>query len=81
MTGGRDAQTEARTAALATELRVVILRLERDGPASVAELARAEGVRPQSMGATVAVLEAAGLVDGTPDPTGGRRTVLSLTAV
>ncbi len=57
----------------------VLSRLERDGPATVTTLARAEGVRPQSMGATVAVLEAAGLVSGTPDPTDGRQTILSLT--
>jgi DNA-binding transcriptional ArsR family regulator len=40
----------------------VILRLERDGPATVSMLARAEGVRPQSMRTTVAALEAAGVV-------------------
>jgi len=57
----------------------VLLRLERDGPATVTELARAEGVRPQSLGANVAVLEAAGMVAGTPDPSDGRRTILSLT--
>jgi len=56
-----------------------IIRLERDGPATVTDLARAEGVKPQSMGATVAKLEAAGLVGGSPDPTDGRRTILSLT--
>lgn len=43
-------------------------------------LARAEGVRPQSMGATVSVLRAAGPVSGAPDPTNGRQTILSLTA-
>ncbi|EHP40311.1 MarR family transcriptional regulator [Cupriavidus basilensis OR16] len=58
----------------------VLGRLERDGPATVTTLARAEGVRPQSMGATVAVLEAAGLVSGTPDPADGRQTILSPTA-
>lgn len=57
----------------------VLTRLEREGPATVTTLARAEGVRPQSMGATVAVLEAAGLVCGAPDPTDGRQTILSLT--
>jgi DNA-binding MarR family transcriptional regulator len=57
----------------------VIIRLERDGPATVGALARAEGVRQQSMGATVATLEAAGLVSGSPDPADGRRTILSLT--
>jgi DNA-binding MarR family transcriptional regulator len=57
----------------------VILRLERDGPATVTALARAEGVRPQSMGATVSTLEEAGLVSGSPDPADGRQTILSLT--
>jgi DNA-binding MarR family transcriptional regulator len=57
----------------------VLLRLEREGPATVSALARAEGVRPQSMGATVATLETAGLVSGEPDPNDGRRTILSLT--
>jgi DNA-binding MarR family transcriptional regulator len=54
-------------------------RLEREGPMTVTALARAEGVRPQSMGATVAALEAAGLVTGAPDPADGRQTILSLT--
>ena len=56
-----------------------LLRLDQDGPATVTTLARAEGVRPQSMGATIAVLEAAGLVSGAPDPNDGRQTILSLT--
>jgi DNA-binding MarR family transcriptional regulator len=57
----------------------VLLRIERDGPATVTALARAEGMRPQSMGETVAALKAAGLVKGAPDPADGRQTVLSLT--
>jgi DNA-binding MarR family transcriptional regulator len=57
----------------------VLLRLEREGPATVTGLAQAEGVRPQSIGATIAVLREAGLVAGTPDPHDGRQTVLSLT--
>jgi DNA-binding MarR family transcriptional regulator len=57
----------------------VLGRLEREGPATVTALARAEGVRPQSMGATVSVMQAAGLVVGAPDPADGRQTVLSLT--
>jgi DNA-binding MarR family transcriptional regulator len=57
----------------------VLGRLERDGPATVTTLARAEGVRPQSMGATVAVLQEAGLVHGAADPADGRQTILSLT--
>jgi DNA-binding MarR family transcriptional regulator len=57
----------------------VIIRLERDGPATVSALARAEGVRQQSMGTTISTLEAAGLVNGSPDPADGRQTILSLT--
>lgn len=57
----------------------VLGRLDRDGPTTVTALAQAEGVRPQSMGATVAALETMGLVAGTPDPGDGRRTILSLT--
>lgn len=54
--------------------------LDREGPATVTTLARAEGVRSQSMGATVAALEEAGLVTGAPNPADGRQIMLSLTA-
>src|ERR1700761_571654 len=57
----------------------VLSRLEREGPATVSNLAREQGVRPQSMGATVAALESAGFVQGSPDPSDGRQTLLSLT--
>ena len=57
----------------------VLLRLEKDGPATVSNLARAEAMRPQSMSAVIAPLEAAGLVSGTPDPNDGRQTLFSLT--
>jgi len=57
----------------------VLLRLEREGPTTTSSLARLEGMRPQSMGAVIAPLEAAGLVSGTPDPKDGRQTILSLT--
>ncbi len=57
----------------------VLLRLEKDGPSTVSALSRAEGVRSQSMGATVDALETAGLVTGEPDPNDGRQTILSLT--
>lgn len=57
----------------------VLLRLENSGPATVSNLARAEAMRPQSMSAVIAPLEAAGLVSGVPDPNDGRQTLLSLT--
>ncbi|MBC3841081.1 MarR family transcriptional regulator [Streptacidiphilus sp. 4-A2] len=50
----------------------VLLRLEREGSSTTTELARTEGVRPQSMAKTVRVLEEAGLVSGSP--TQGRPT-------
>jgi DNA-binding MarR family transcriptional regulator len=56
----------------------VLSRLDRQGPATVSELARAEGVRPQSMGATVAALEEAGLVRRDPDPDDRRKSSISL---
>lgn len=57
----------------------VLGMLDREGTATVTALARAEGVRTQSMGATVAALQEAGLVDGAPDPADGRQVMLSLT--
>lgn len=57
----------------------VLLRLDRDGPATVSALARAESVRPQSMRITVAGLEAMKAVNGKPDPTDGRQALVDLT--
>ena len=58
----------------------VILRLERDGKATVSTLARAEGVRPQSMRTTVASLKRLGILTGKRDPDDARQTFFSLTA-
>lgn len=57
----------------------VILRLEEKGAATVSSLARAEGMRPQSMSAVMMPLFEAGLVRGDPDPNDGRQTLTSLT--
>jgi DNA-binding MarR family transcriptional regulator len=57
----------------------VLLRLEKEGPATASNLARAEVMRPQSMSAVIAPLESAGLVSGAPDPQDGRQTLFSLT--
>jgi DNA-binding MarR family transcriptional regulator len=56
----------------------VILRLKKDGPTTVSSLARAEGMRPQSMSAIIASLFDAGLVSGSPDPNDARQTLMSL---
>jgi DNA-binding MarR family transcriptional regulator len=55
-------------------------RLAREGPATTADLARAEGMRPQSMGATISVLEDMGMVERKPHPTDGRQMNVQLTA-
>jgi DNA-binding MarR family transcriptional regulator len=64
---------------LAPSQTAVLLRLEKDGPATTSSLARAEGMRPQSMGTVIDALQSAGLVHGSPDPKDGRQTILSLT--
>jgi DNA-binding MarR family transcriptional regulator len=53
--------------------------LERGGPATPGALAKQEQISPQSMGATLAALEARGLIQRHPDPDDGRRVVMSLT--
>jgi DNA-binding MarR family transcriptional regulator len=58
----------------------VLARLARDGPATTADLARAEGITPQSMGTVVATLEAAGVVERKPHPTDGRQMHVAITA-
>ena len=59
--------------------RSALGRLDRGGPSTSAALARVEQISPQSMGATLAALEARGLVERRPDPDDGRQIVLSLT--
>jgi DNA-binding MarR family transcriptional regulator len=57
----------------------VLKRLDRSGPSSVTELAKAEQISVQSMGTTLGALEARGLVQRHSHPTDGRRSVLSIT--
>jgi DNA-binding MarR family transcriptional regulator len=56
-----------------------LTRLGRGGPATPSALARQEQISPQSMGATIAALEARGLVERRPDPADGRRAVIHVT--
>ena len=75
----RRLRDESRIGDLTWPQAALLGRLERDGPATLTTLARAEGMRSQSLGETVATLKAAGLIDGTPDPADGRQTLLSVT--
>jgi DNA-binding MarR family transcriptional regulator len=73
-----------RAAAASNELSLtesaVMARLSKEGPATTAELARAESIKPQSMGTTIAALEEMGLVERKPHPTDGRQVNIELTA-
>lgn len=75
----RRLREQAQTGDLTPSQVSVLLRLEQDGAATTSSLARAEGMRPQSMAAIIAALADAGLVSGAPDPADGRQTLLSLT--
>jgi DNA-binding MarR family transcriptional regulator len=55
-------------------------RLERAGSATPGELAKVEQITPQAMGATLAALEERGMVARRPDPSDGRRAVMSVTS-
>ena len=57
----------------------VLSRLDKDGPASASELAAAERIRPQSVAAILSALREADLIQRHPDPSDGRRQVVSLT--
>jgi len=73
-----------RAAAASHELSLtesaVMARLARNGPATTADLARAESMKPQSMGTTIAALEEMGMVERKPHPTDGRQMNIELTA-
>ena len=60
--------------------KAVLSRLEKNGPATSADLARAEGVRPQSMSTALGLLEKKGLVERKAHPTDGRQINIKLTA-
>jgi DNA-binding MarR family transcriptional regulator len=55
-------------------------RLQHRGPTTAATLAKLERISPQSIGVTVASLEAKGLIERSADPADGRRVILSLTS-
>jgi DNA-binding MarR family transcriptional regulator len=58
----------------------IMARLDGAGPMTTADLARAESVKPQTMGGTLAYMEEVGLVERHPHPTDGRQVLFALTA-
>ncbi len=75
----RKLREQASAGDLTPSQTAVLRHLGQNGPTTVTALAKMEGVRPQSMGATVAGLETLGLIKGSPDARDGRQTILSLT--
>jgi DNA-binding MarR family transcriptional regulator len=73
------AAAPSETQDLSWTQKSVLVRLEKEGPSTTSELARAEGVKPQSMGTAIAALERTGLVERQADPTDGRQTNIKLT--
>lgn len=57
----------------------VLARLDRHGAMTTADLARAEVMKPQSMGTILASLEQEGLVKRQPHPSDGRQILFALT--
>ncbi|MFC4030808.1 MarR family winged helix-turn-helix transcriptional regulator [Streptomyces polygonati] len=58
-----------------------LTRLGRQGAVSTSDLAAAEGVRPQSMAASLTALDQHGLIERHPDPGDGRRQLVTLTTL
>ena len=58
----------------------VIARLEREGAMTAADLARAEGVKPQSMGTAITHLEELGFIEKKSHAKDGRQLNIKLTA-
>jgi DNA-binding MarR family transcriptional regulator len=75
----RRLRAESNPDALTWSQTVALSRLESAGSMTTADLARAESVKPQSMGATLAELEREGLVERQPHPTDGRQVLFALT--
>ncbi|WP_179402465.1 MarR family winged helix-turn-helix transcriptional regulator [Burkholderia guangdongensis] len=75
----RRLRSEANPSELNLSQMGTLARLERDGAMTTADLARAESMKPQSMGTILAGLEQEGLVHRQPHPTDGRQVLFGLT--
>src|SRR3984957_18003079 len=75
----RRTRNESHAGELSVTESVVMSRLANDGPATTAAPARAEGMKPQSMGTTITSLEEMGIVKRTQHATDGRQLLIELT--
>jgi len=69
----------SNTRELSWSQAATLARLDLTGPMTTADLARAEAVKPQSMGGTLSVLEEEGLVERQPHASDGRQVLFALT--
>lgn len=76
----RRLRSEAHPGDLNLSQSSALARLEREGPMTTADLARAEAMKPQSMKAILATLEEEGCVERRPHPTDGRQILFVPTA-
>jgi DNA-binding MarR family transcriptional regulator len=75
----RRLRAEANPSELALSQMGALSRLEQSGPMTTADLARAESMKPQSMGVILASLEQEGLIERRPHPTDRRQVLFVLT--
>jgi DNA-binding MarR family transcriptional regulator len=75
----RKLRAEAKSGELSWAQVAITARLD-GGPMTTADLARAESMKPQSMGAALAQLEEEGIVKRKAHPTDGRQILYELTA-
>jgi DNA-binding MarR family transcriptional regulator len=75
----RRIQALALTDDLSGSQAAVLTRLHKEGPSSASVLAGAEAVSHQAIGAILTVLQTRGFIERSPDPTDGRRQLISLT--
>jgi DNA-binding MarR family transcriptional regulator len=75
----RRARAASATHELSWTESAVLKRLAKEGPATTADLARAEGMRPQSMRPILTTLEQMGMIQRKPHATDGRQVNLELT--
>jgi DNA-binding MarR family transcriptional regulator len=76
----RRLRAEANPGGLSLSQSAALGRLDEAGGMTTADLARAESMTPQSMGAILTNLEREGLVERRRHPTDGRQILVSLTA-
>jgi DNA-binding MarR family transcriptional regulator len=74
----RRLRAESRSGEVSWSQVAIMARLD-GGAMTTADLARAEGMKPQSMGASLAAMEEEGLVRRKAHPTDGRQILFELT--